>query len=129
MQKILKARIIEIEAPREENQRLRYDNAQKVFEKDMKENCEMARTELEQVKKGMDLMNTTIESVLEDGGSHEELEIWHLHKEHINKVYENGGTGQGKKVPVHKKLLMWNELYLGIPVLLLFVSRNSCRDT
>jgi hypothetical protein len=82
LQKILKARI-EIEAPREENQRLRYENARKVFEKDMKEN---SRTELEQVKKGMYLMNNTIESALEDEGAHEELEIWHLHKEHINKV-------------------------------------------
>lgn len=75
----MKARI-EIEALREENQRLRYENARKVFEKDMKENCKMvSRTELEQVKKGMDLMNNTIESALEDGGAHEELEIWHLH--------------------------------------------------
>ena len=72
----------------------------------------VSRIELEQVKEGMDLMNTTIESALEDVGAHKELEIWHLHKERINKVYENGGTGRGKKAPVHTKLLMWAIAFL-----------------
>ena len=84
-----------------------------MFEKDLKkENKLVSGKKLEQIKLGSDKMNDTIVSALGEGGAPEEVEIWRLHKHHIDAVYENGGTAQGKRVPVHPTLLSWAIAFL-----------------
>jgi hypothetical protein len=42
-------------------------------------------------------MGDTISSALIEGGAPVEAEIWRIHVEHINKVYQQGGKGVASK--------------------------------
>jgi hypothetical protein len=45
----------------------------------------------EWVQNAINIMDDTISSALEKGGAPVEAEIWRIHVEHINKVYQQGG--------------------------------------
>ena len=45
-------------------------------------------------------------------GAEEELELWRIHKDHLDTVFQNGGTGRGKKAPIHPTLLNWAIAFL-----------------
>jgi len=57
-------------------------------------------------------MDPEISKALKEGGAEEEAELWELHKEHLDRVYENGGVSRNKKAPVHPTLLNWAIAFL-----------------
>ena len=58
----------------------------------------------------VNIMNDTIESQTKEGG---ELEVWKLHREHLNTVpMGKWWQGRGKKAPVHPVLLNWAIAFL-----------------
>ena len=104
---------IEIRALRAENAALRKENAQKVFEKDLKESgVWMRRSEALKAKKAISIANDSVVEVLQKGGAEEELELWQIHKERLDEVYAKGGTGRGKKIKIHPALLNWSIAFL-----------------
>ena len=38
--------------------------------------------------------------------------MWWIHKDNLDTVFQNGGTGRGKNVPVHPTLLNWAIAFL-----------------
>ena len=49
-----------------------------------------------------------LSSALEKGEAPVEAEIWWIHAEHINKVYQQGGKGWGfKKITYHPMIMNW----------------------
>jgi hypothetical protein len=53
-------------------------------------------------------MDDTISSASKKGGAPVEEEIWWIHAEHINKVYQQGGKGWGfKKITYHPMIMNW----------------------
>jgi len=84
------------------------------LDEDLKKNGKyVSRTELYQVRKAVDIMDEKIVTALKEGGAEEEVvEIWQLHKEHLDRVYDNGGTSRNKKAPVHPVLLNWAIAFL-----------------
>jgi hypothetical protein len=42
------------------------------------------------------LMDGPVTKALQLGAAHEALELWRVHTEHINRVFKNGGKGQGR---------------------------------
>ena len=52
-------------------------------------------------------MSNTVQFALLAGGAVEELELWRIHKEHLDCVAEKGGTTKGRSVRVHPTLLNW----------------------
>ena len=104
---------IEIENLRRENIALRKENVRKVFVKDLKVNGKIvSREEFCRARTAVAIMNDQIVGALEDGGAKEEVELWHIHKEHLDSVFENGGAGRGKKAPIHPMLLNWAIAFL-----------------
>ncbi len=102
---------IEIRELRGENKRLKKENARKVFLKDLKVNGKpMSGKELKRVKKAMDIMDNEVANALEEGGAEEELELWHIHKQHIDEVWNNRKTK--KNARVHPTLLNWAIAFL-----------------
>jgi hypothetical protein len=51
-------------------------------------------------------MDDTISSALEKKGASVEAEIWQIHAEHINKVYQQGGKGRGFKKITYCPMIM-----------------------
>ena len=52
-------------------------------------------------------MDSTITTALKEGRASEELDLWEIHRDHINQVWKNGGKSRYKKAPVHPTLLNW----------------------
>ena len=60
-----------------------------------------------QVRRAVNAADATVQSALLEGGAVEELELWRIHKEHLDRVSEKGGTTKGRSVRVHPTLLNW----------------------
>mmetsp|Transcript_453 Transcript_453/g.1018 ORF Transcript_453/g.1018 Transcript_453/m.1018 type:complete len:110 (-) Transcript_453:474-803(-) len=52
------------------------------------------RQQMRKVVEAVNIMTDTIESQLREGG---EFDIWQLHHEHLNTVWENGGKVEVRK--------------------------------
>ena len=99
---------------RAENRRLKRANARKVLEKDLAEKGrEVPAEEFCQVRTAMHIMDETITNALEKGGAIEEKEIWVLHRDRLDQIYDNGGADRGKKtVRIHPTLMQWAIAFL-----------------
>ena len=89
---------IEIRMAREEIRRLRRELAwtvlQKAIDKDGAVLSDGAAGD--QIRRAMGIMDGPVTKALQLGGAAPEaLELWRVHTEHINKVYENGGKSRG----------------------------------
>ena len=52
-------------------------------------------------------VNAIVKNTLLESGTVEELELWRIHKEHLNHVSEKGSTKKDRSVKVHLTLLNW----------------------
>jgi hypothetical protein len=67
----------------------------------------------EWVQNAINIMDDTISSALEKGGAPMEAEIWRIHAERINKVYQQGGKGRDfKKIAYHPMIMNWAIAFL-----------------
>ena len=57
-------------------------------------------------------MDATITTALKEENAEEELDLWELHRDHINHVWKNGGRSRHKKAPVHPTILNWAIAFL-----------------
>ena len=58
-------------------------------------------------------MDNPVTKALQSGAAPEALELWRVHTEHINRVFENGGKGQGcQNATYHPKLMNWAIAFL-----------------
>ncbi|KAL9182387.1 hypothetical protein ACHAXT_013039 [Thalassiosira profunda] len=104
---------IEIRALRDREKELMREKARMVFVSDLnKHGIHVTRTKLDQIRVAVDKMDSVITTALEEGGAQEELEVWRLHKQHLDQVHANGGKGRGKKAVVHPVLLNWAIAFL-----------------
>ena len=99
---------LEIERLRREVKRLRRAQAREVFRRDLAKNGRAVDgAEMAQVRGAINAANAVVQSALSAGGAVEELELWRIHKEHLDSVAEKGGTTKGRSVRVHPTLLNW----------------------
>jgi hypothetical protein len=88
---------MEIRMAREEIRRLRYEFAravlQKVIEKDGAVLPDGAAGD--QIRQAMGIMDGPVTKALQLGAAQEMLELWWIHTEYINRVFENGEKGRG----------------------------------
>ena len=65
------------------------------------------------IRDAVNIMDGTISRALESSGATVEAEIWRIHTQHINKVYEQGGKGRGfKRLTYHPALIDWSMAFL-----------------
>jgi hypothetical protein len=65
------------------------------------------------IRDAVNIMDGTISDELKKSGATVEAEIWRIHTQHINKVYEQGGKGRGfKRLTYHPALLDWSMAFL-----------------
>jgi len=58
-------------------------------------------------------MDGPVTEALQSGAALEALELWWVHTEHINRVFENGGKGRGRQnATYHPKLMNWAIAFL-----------------
>ena len=99
---------LEIERLRREVKGLRRARAREVFRRDLAKNGRAVDgAELTQVRGTINAADAAVQSALLAGGAVEELELWRIHKEHLDCVAEKGGTTKGRSVRVHPTLLNW----------------------
>ena len=88
---------MDISKIREENRVLRRELArmvlQEAIEKDGAVLSEGASGD--QIRRAVGIMDGPVTKALQSGPAPELLELWHVHTEHISKVYKNGGKGRG----------------------------------
>ena len=99
---------MEIRMAREEIRRLRCEFAravlQKVIEKDGAVLPDGAAGD--QIRRAVGIMDGPITKALQLGAAPEALELWQIHTEHTNRVFENGGKGRGRQnATYHPKLM------------------------
>ena len=67
----------------------------------------------EQIQNAMNIMDDNISSASEKRGAPMEAEIWWIHAEHINKVYQQVGEGHGfQKITYHSMIMNWAIAFL-----------------
>jgi len=104
---------LEIRHLRAENKRLNAQLARDVMNQHLEERgAKIRNKKLERTVEGVNIMSPTIEKALEDGGDVEALELWKIHREHLNKQYENGGKKRGRAARVDPVLLDWAVAFL-----------------
>jgi hypothetical protein len=60
----------------------------------------------DQIRRAMGIMDGSITKALQLGAAPEALELWRVHTKHINRVFVNGGKGQGcQNATYHPKLM------------------------
>ena len=59
--------------------------------------CSRMAKRAEVARPGGLLMDGPVTKALQLGAAHEALELWQVPTEHINRVFENGGKGQGRQ--------------------------------
>ena len=47
----------------------------------------------DQIRRAMGIMDGPVTKALQSGVAPQALELWRVHTEHINRVFENGGKG------------------------------------
>ena len=88
--------------------KLKRENAKKVFVSDLEKiGIKLKGKRLARVVKAVDMMDGEIVKRLEESGDTEHLELWQIHREHLNATYEKGGKKKGRAVPVHPVLMSW----------------------
>ena len=116
---------LEIERLRREVKVLRRARARVVFQRDLAKNGRaVGRAELERVRGAVNAADTLVQNALLEGGAVEELELWRVHKEHLDHVSEKGGVTKGRSVAVHPTLLNWCIAFLARTYLVL----HPCLD-
>ncbi len=60
----------------------------------------------DQIRRAMGIMDGPVTEALQLGVAPEALELWRVHTKHINKVYENGGKGQGCQNATYHPVIM-----------------------
>lgn len=104
---------LEIRHLRAELKRLNAQLARDVMNQHLEERgAKIRNKKLERTVEGVNIMSPTIEKALEDGGDVEALELWKIHREHLNKQYENGGKKRGRAARVDPVLLDWAVAFL-----------------
>jgi hypothetical protein len=106
---------MEIRMAREEIRRLRCELArivlQKVNEKDGAVLPDGAAGD--QIRQAVGIMDGLVTKALQLGAAQEALELWWVHTEHINRVFENGGKGRGfHNATYHPKFMNWAIAFL-----------------
>ena len=82
------------------------DSLQKAIEKDGTVLPDSAAGD--QIRQAVGIMDGPVTKALQGGAAPEALEIWWVHTEHINRLFENGGKGQGcQNATYHLKLMNW----------------------
>ena len=67
----------------------------------------------EQIRRAMGIMDGPVSKALQPGAAPEALELWRVHTEHKNKVYENGRKGRGRQNSTYHPMLMnWEIAFL-----------------
>ncbi len=62
----------------------------------------------DRIRWAVGIMDGPVTKALQLGAALEALELWQVHTEHINKVFKNGGKGQGRQnATYHPKLMNW----------------------
>ena len=106
----------EIRTLREEVRSLRSQVARSVLSADLDRNGKLLpdRAGGSDIKQAIGIMDKSISSALQEGGTPEAFELWRVHSKHIMKVYENGGKGgEGqKRVKYHPLLMNWAIAFL-----------------
>ena len=62
----------------------------------------------DQIRRAMGIMDSSVTEALQPGAAPEALELWRVHTEHINRVFENGGKGRGRQNTTYHPTLMMN---------------------
>jgi hypothetical protein len=66
-----------------------------------------------QIRQAVGIMDGSVTKALQSGAAPEALELWRVHTEHINKVYENGRKGRGRQnATYHPMLMNWAIAFL-----------------
>ena len=93
---------------RREVKALRRARAREAFCRDLAENSHAVDgAELAQVRGSVSAADAAVQSARSEGGAVKELELWRIHKEHLNHVLEKGGAAKGRSVKMHPTLLNW----------------------
>ena len=93
---------MEIKRLRHEVKELRRAQAREVFCCDLAKNGRAVDgAELAQVRRAVNAVDAAVQSALLEGGAVEELEMWRIHKKHLDRVAEKGGMTKGRSVRVH----------------------------
>ena len=67
----------------------------------------------DQIRRAVGIMDGPVTEALQLGAAQEALELWWVHTEHINRVFENGGKGRGcQNATYHPKLMNWAIAFL-----------------
>ena len=107
-----KARL-EIESLRKANRELRKQRAKDVFSRELNQHgVHLDKKSLCRTSLAIEVMDETITTALKEGNAEEELDLWELHRAHINQVWKNGGRSRHKKAPVHPTVLNWAIAFL-----------------
>ena len=84
---------IEIKALRCENAKLRRVNAQKVFIRDLEMNGKRVDAkEFTRTRAVIHIMVGAVQNVLSSRSSEEDLKLFRIHKDHLDALFQNGGT-------------------------------------
>jgi hypothetical protein len=100
--------VMEICMAREEIRHLRCELARTVLQKAIdKDGAVLSDGAMgDQIRRAVGIMDGSVDKALQLGAAPEALELWRVHTEHINKVYENGGKGQGCQNATYHPMLM-----------------------
>ncbi len=67
----------------------------------------------DQIRRAVGIMDGPVTKALQLGAAQEALELWRVHTEPINRVFENGGKGRGcQNATYHPKLMNWAIAFL-----------------
>ena len=90
---------MEISKIREENRRLRRELARTVLHEAIEKDGAVLSDGAagNQIKRAMGIMDGPVTEALQSGVAPQALELWCVHTEHINRVFENGGKGRGRQ--------------------------------
>ena len=100
---------MEISKIREENRRLHCELARAVLQGAIEKDGAVLSDGAagNQIRWAVGLMDSSVTEALQSGAAPEALELWRVHTEHINRVFENGGKGRGRQnTTYHPKLMM-----------------------
>ena len=106
---------MEIRTAREEIRRLRCELARTVLQKPIEKDGALLLDGASdnQIWRAVGIMDGPVTEALQLGAAHEALELWWVHTEHINRLFENGGKGRGRQnATYHPMLMNWAIAFL-----------------
>jgi hypothetical protein len=106
---------MEIHMAREEIRRLCRELARTVLQKAIEKDGAVLPDGASgnQIRRAVGIMDDPVTKALQLGAAQEALELWRVHTEHINRVFENGGKGRGRQnATYHPMLINWAIAFL-----------------